>query len=68
MAGGGVGLAPYHEADASIPNDVKALMDYLRMKIIDGSIDPLGPCLWYKVFLPLDIKQYTPTQQAHRTS
>jgi basic membrane protein A len=62
LASGGVDLAPYHETDAMIPNDVKALVDTVKMGLIDGSIDPYGACpvQTHKIYLPLVDKQYAP--------
>ena len=34
----GVGLAPFHDMDALVPDDLKAELDALRAGIIDGSI------------------------------
>ena len=34
----GVGLAPFHDADASIPDDVKAKLDEIQQGLADGSI------------------------------
>jgi basic membrane lipoprotein Med (substrate-binding protein (PBP1-ABC) superfamily) len=64
LASGGVDLAPYHETDAMIPNDVKALVDTVKMGLIDGSIDPYGACpvQTHKIYLPLVDKQYAPPQ------
>jgi basic membrane protein A and related proteins len=38
LANGGVGLAPYHDADSTIDQDVKDKIDELKSKIIDGSL------------------------------
>ena len=38
LANGGVGLAPYHDADSEISQDVKDKIDELKQKIIDGSL------------------------------
>jgi len=38
LANGGVGLAPYHDLDASVPADLKAEVEALKAGIIDGSI------------------------------
>ena len=34
----GVGLAPYHDMDASVPDDLKAEVEAIRQGIIDGTI------------------------------
>jgi basic membrane protein A len=53
----GVGLAPYHEADASVPSSIRIQLDWVKRAIIGGTIDPLdpnSPCLIkYQLFLPL---------------
>ena len=38
LANGGVGLAPYHDADSEISQDVKDKIDELKQNIIDGSL------------------------------
>jgi basic membrane protein A len=48
LAGDGVGLAPFHEADAFVPIPVRSRLNMVRQAIISGAIDPLdpdGPCL-----------------------
>ncbi len=55
LANDGVGLAPYHDADASIPQPVKDQILSIKQDILDGKIDVWQPC--YKLnFLPLIIK------------
>jgi basic membrane lipoprotein Med (substrate-binding protein (PBP1-ABC) superfamily) len=49
---GGVGLAPFHEADASVPQSVRDVLDWTEKGIIAGAIDPLGPCP-SRIYLPL---------------
>jgi basic membrane protein A and related proteins len=44
LAAGGVGLAPYHETEASIPQAVKHAVEAARQGIINGTIDPWKPC------------------------
>ena len=44
LANDGVGLAPFHQADASIPQAVKDAVEVARQGILDGSIDPWRPC------------------------
>lgn len=39
LANGGVGLAPYHDMDASVPQALKDQIEALRAGISDGSID-----------------------------
>jgi basic membrane protein A len=55
LANDGVGLAPYHEADASIPQPVKDQILSTKQDILDGKIDVWQPCYLYS-FLPLIIK------------
>ena len=38
LENGGVGLAPYHDMDGIIPDDLKAEVEALREGIIGGSI------------------------------
>jgi len=38
LANEGVGLAPYHDFDATVPADLKAQIDALKAGIIDGSV------------------------------
>ncbi len=44
LANDGVGLAPYHQADAAVPQDVRDYLDILKADIISGAIDPKTPC------------------------
>jgi basic membrane protein A len=44
LANDGVGLAPYHLADASISQATKDEINALKSSIIAGNIDPLAPC------------------------
>jgi arabinogalactan oligomer/maltooligosaccharide transport system substrate-binding protein len=60
LAVDGVGLAPYHEADPSIPQAVKDAVEEVRLGILDGSIDPWQPCTWRQVYLPLVARVHTP--------
>jgi basic membrane protein A len=59
LATDGLGLAPFHETEASIPLSVRTQLDRVKRAIIAGSIDPLdlnGPCLVIQQqFLPLTI-------------
>jgi basic membrane protein A len=48
LADGGVGLAPFHETEASIPQSVRSRLDMVKLALMSGMIDPLdpeGPCL-----------------------
>ncbi len=56
----GVGLAPFHEADASIPDSVKTQLDWVKRALLSGSIEPLnpeGPCLQlHQLYLPITVR------------
>ncbi len=43
LANGGVGLAPYHDFEDQIPDELKAEVDAIQQGIIDGSIDTGWP-------------------------
>ena len=49
----GVGLAPYHEADPSIPQSVKDQVESVKQDILDWIIDVWQPCMNQFIFLPL---------------
>ena len=38
LENGGVGLAPFHDLDSMIPADLKAELDDVSAKILDGTI------------------------------
>jgi basic membrane protein A len=42
LASGGVGLAPYHDLESAIPDDVKAEIETIKKGIMDGSISVKG--------------------------
>ena len=42
LANDGVGLAPYHDFDATVPADLKAQIDTIKAGIVDGSISVKG--------------------------
>jgi basic membrane protein A len=42
LANGGVDLAPYHDMDAMVSDELKQEMDAIREGIIDGSISVGG--------------------------
>jgi basic membrane protein A len=44
LAVDGVGLAPFHETDASIPQEVKDELDAVKQGIIDGAINIDDSC------------------------
>ncbi|HSB65228.1 MAG TPA: BMP family ABC transporter substrate-binding protein [Anaerolineales bacterium] len=60
LAAGGVGLAPFHETEEAIHNDVRIMLDMVKMAILDGRIDPLDPdglCLLrYQQYLPFTLR------------
>jgi basic membrane protein A len=39
MASGGIDLAPFHDADAVVPDELKAELEQIKAAIIDGSLD-----------------------------
>jgi len=51
MAEGGVGLAPYHDAESAIPGDVKHKLEWIKQGILTGWIDIAGGCPT-QLFLP----------------
>lgn len=53
LAEAGVGLAPFHEADPFVPQNVRDMLDSVRQKIIDGVIDVNGPCPGHPVYIPI---------------
>ncbi len=42
LANGGVGLAPYHDFDGSVPQELQDQITALQTGIIDGSIKVTG--------------------------
>jgi basic membrane protein A len=42
LENGGVGLAPYHDLESAIPDELKGEIDTIRQGIIDGSISVKG--------------------------
>jgi basic membrane lipoprotein Med (substrate-binding protein (PBP1-ABC) superfamily)/ABC-type branched-subunit amino acid transport system substrate-binding protein len=45
LAGDGVGLAPFHEAEAAVPQSVRGEVDRVRRAIIKGVVSVDGPCV-----------------------
>lgn len=39
MATGGIDLAPFHDADSLVPDELKAEVEQIKAAIIDGSLD-----------------------------
>ncbi len=57
LAESGIGLAPFHETDAIIPQYVKNWLDFIENKIIAGELDLYGACLTPKfIYLPVIVK------------
>lgn len=54
----GVGLAPYHEADPSIPQAFKDQVNLVKDGILAGTIDVWEPCWSHQVYLPLILNGY----------
>ena len=52
----GVGLAPYHDAAASIPQNVQDAVAALRQSIINGETDVWEPFYKYTINLPITMK------------
>jgi basic membrane lipoprotein Med (substrate-binding protein (PBP1-ABC) superfamily) len=52
-----VGLAPFHEADASVPQGVRDQLDSVKQGIIGGTIDIFSSCR-HEVFLPVVQRQH----------
>ena len=51
LAVDGVSLAPFHDADAAIPQAVKDTLTDVRQDIIDGVIDVWDPCWVYASYV-----------------
>jgi basic membrane protein A len=54
LANGGVGIAPYHDLDSSVPEDLKAEIEDLKAKIISGEITDTG-CVSYPDYCPVGL-------------
>lgn len=50
LAADGVGLAPFHETESSIPQEVKDELNAVKQGIIDGNINIDTPCPWHDEF------------------
>ena len=53
LANGGVGLAPYHEAEAIIPPEVVDSINEVTNSIINGTTDVWAPLWTSTIFLPM---------------
>jgi len=42
LANGGVGLAPYHDFDGTVPQELKDQIETIKAGIIDGSVSVKG--------------------------
>ncbi|MFL7892775.1 MAG: BMP family ABC transporter substrate-binding protein, partial [Anaerolineales bacterium] len=51
LENGGVGIAPYHDLDSAIPDDLKAEVEALAEAIISGEITDTG-CISYPDYCP----------------
>jgi len=51
LENGGMGLAPYHDLDGVVPDDLKKEVDDLQKQIIDGAIKDTG-CISYPAYCP----------------
>jgi basic membrane protein A len=56
LASDGVGLAPFHEADAAVSQDMRDALAQVKQGIIDGSVDIDDPCDPFRVFLPIVVR------------
>lgn len=46
----GIGLAPYHEADAFVPQSVRTAINEVEAGLINATIDPADPCRQFLYF------------------
>jgi basic membrane protein A len=51
LANDGVGIAPYHDLDSEVPDELKAEIEELRQAIISGEITDTG-CISYPEYCP----------------
>jgi len=56
LAQDGVGLAPFHETDASVPFLARFWLDWIKFKLSSGELTTDGPCLSQIIFLPASFK------------
>ncbi|NMC47784.1 MAG: BMP family ABC transporter substrate-binding protein [Chloroflexi bacterium] len=56
LENGGVGIAPYHDLDSVVPDDLKAEIEDLKAKIISGEITDTG-CISYPDYCPVGLYQ-----------
>ncbi len=43
LANGGVGIAPFHDFESKVPQDIKDKVEELSQQIIDGSLTVTSP-------------------------
>jgi basic membrane lipoprotein Med (substrate-binding protein (PBP1-ABC) superfamily)/ABC-type branched-subunit amino acid transport system substrate-binding protein len=58
LSNGGVGLAPFHEAEADIPQAVRDQLESVEQDIVDGAIDVRDSCR-EPLYLPLVVRSAT---------
>lgn len=58
LAVDGVGLAPFHEADAAVPQPVRDALEAVRQGIVDGSVDVWASCQIERVYLPVVVRNH----------
>jgi basic membrane protein A len=51
LANDGVGLAPYHDLESAVPDELKAEVEQLKAQIISGEISDTG-CISYPQYCP----------------
>jgi basic membrane protein A len=51
LANSGVGIAPYHDLDSAVPDDLKAEVEELQAQVISGEITDTG-CISYPDYCP----------------
>jgi basic membrane lipoprotein Med (substrate-binding protein (PBP1-ABC) superfamily) len=56
----GVALAPFHEAEPSVPEWVLSRVDVVEQGLLEGTIDPWQSCTWTPVYLPLVLRAWAP--------
>jgi len=56
LAVDGVGLAPFHEADAAVPQSVRDTLAAVRQGILDSTIDVWASCQIHQIYLPVVVR------------
>jgi basic membrane protein A len=51
LANGGVGIAPYHDLESAVPDDLQAEVEALEQQVISGEISDTG-CVSYPEHCP----------------